>query len=81
MNKTEIEIKIERLNKEIDDAQRRLAHTINRRRELQQLDVKNKSYQLQLDGKYAEETESWINTICGLKSELSDLQDVLLASE
>lgn len=81
MDKTEIEIKIERLAKEIDDAQRRLAHIINRRRELQRLDARNKSYQLQLDKKYAAETESWINTIRGLKSELKDLEDILLAME
>lgn len=81
MNKIEIENKIERLNVEIDDAQRRLSHSINRKRELQGMNPRNKQFQRQLEKKYSVEAEAWINTIRGLKTELSDLQDVLLARE
>lgn len=77
MDRTGMQNRVRELKGDIDDAQRRLAHIINRRRELQRLKVKNRKYQLQLDKKYAAETEAWINMIRGMKSELEDLQEIL----
>lgn len=79
MNTQEMKDRIRFLNQEIDEAQRRLAHAINRKRELQALNAKNKSYQRQLEKKYAAEIEALVFYLRNSKSELGDLQDILLA--
>lgn len=71
--------KIKTLNQEIDDAQRRLAHAINRRRDLQKLNAKNPKYQRELEAKYAAEIETMVAFLQSAKSELGDLCDILLA--
>lgn len=81
MNKMEIENRIERLNNAINDAQRRLFHLIDCKRELQGMNTQNKQFQRQLENKYSVEAEALINTIRGLKAELGNLQDTLLVME
>lgn len=79
MNVQEMKDRIRFLNQEIDDAQRRLAHAINRRRELQKLKARNQKYQRELEKKYAAEIESLVSFLQNSKSELGDLRGMLLA--
>lgn len=79
MNIQEMKDRIQFLNQEIDDAQRRLAHAINRRRDLQKLKARNQKYQRELEKKYAAEIESLVSFLQNSKSELGDLRDMLLA--
>lgn len=79
MTMQEMQDRISALNRDIDDAQRRLAHAINRKRDLQKLNAKNRKFQRQLEKKYAAEIESLVFFLRNAKSELDDLQDILLA--
>lgn len=79
MTAQEVKDRIHYLNQEIDEAQRRLAHAINRKRDLQKLNAKNRKFQRQLEKKYAAEIESLVFFLRNSKAELGDLQDILLA--
>lgn len=80
MRTQEVEDRIRYLTQEIDEAQRRLAHAINRKRDLQKLNAKNRKFQRQLEKKYAAEIESLTGYIRNSKAELGDLQEILLVT-
>lgn len=75
MNAQEMKDRMKYLEREIEDAETRLAHTINRKREIERMNANNKAFQRQLTRRYAAEMESAVNAIKGMKAELADLQD------
>lgn len=75
MNAQEMKDRMKYLEREIEDAECRLAHTINRKREIERMNANNQAFQRQLTRRYAAEMESAVNAIKGMKAELADLQD------
>lgn len=76
MAKYEVAVRIKELEREIPEAEARLAHTINRRREIDAYDAPNREYKRKLLAKYRLEIKSAADRISNLKTELWGLQEL-----
>lgn len=76
MGKYDVAKRIHELNRDIPDAKARLAHIINRRREIEAYDAPNREYKRKLLGKYKLEIRHMTDTIKNLNIELWGLQEL-----
>jgi hypothetical protein len=76
MAKYEVAVRLKELEREIPDAEAKLAHMINRRREIDAYDAPNREYKRKLLAKYRLEIKSATERISNLKTELWGLQEL-----
>lgn len=76
MAKYEVAVRLKELEREIPDAEAKLVHMINRRREIDAYDAPNREYKRKLLAKYRLEIKSANERISNLKTELWGLQEL-----
>ena len=76
MAKYETAVRIKELEREIPEAKARLAHMINRRREIDAYDAPNREYKRKLLAKYRLEIKHMTDLINNLNTELWGLQEL-----
>lgn len=76
MAKYEVAVRLKELEREIPEAEARLAHMINRRREIDAYDAPNREYKRKLLAKYRLEIKGATERISNLKTELWGLQEL-----